>query len=226
MTKARSTQMPSTDTALMQPQEAQQTTVHIGRGINVPMYANKKSEAFAHGPWERIQNAFKMDEVVRNLIPFYERHGYSDVLCEIDRLKPSSELVLALLLRRKGERSTIASRNAKSKLESNRLDQLKEEATLEYLRVRGKKSKDDFSHDFSLELETRKAKALRRLNLSKHRLEEEKTRQAQGGAQLRRKPENVKKLAELQQKVDAAEVTVRFKVYKPSTIRDVWLKGL
>ncbi len=225
MKKFQPTPFPSND-LYAKKNESPRITVHIGGGLNVPLYSSAEAEAFALGAGQKILTAFKMEKVVQALIHVYEQAGYADVIFEIERLNASSELVLALLLQRRNERVKIARQNANSKLKKNHHEQLREEATTQYLSVKTRKNKDDFAHEFSLQLETKKQTALRKLTAAKGRLSEHTSWQAEGGAQRRRKPENVTKLKALREKVQAAETQASFKVYKPSTIRDVWLKGL
>jgi hypothetical protein len=226
MTKERSTSSKRPDPNAIASRGSNRITVQIGNGIAVPLYANQEAEEFALGIGGTILRAFELDEAARNLIRLYERGGYVDVLNEVVRLDAVPELVLALLLQRRKERAKIASENAKSKVQKNGLEQLKMEATRNYLWARDKQNKDDFSHEFSQKLETRKNEAIKSLREAKTLLEAEALRQAGGGAQLRKKQENIQKLNDLAKEVETAELQARFKVYAASTIRDVWLKGI
>jgi hypothetical protein len=226
MTKERSTLSKRPDPNSIARRSSSRITVQIGKGMGVPLYANQEAEEFALGIGGTILRAFKLDETAQNLIRLYERGGYVDVLNEVTRLDAVPELVLALLLQRRKERTKIASKNAKSKVQKNGLEQLKMEATRNYLSARDKQNKDDFAHEFSQRLEARKNEALRSLHEAKTLLEVEALRRAGGGAQLRKKQENTQKLNDLTNKVRTAELQACFKVYAPSTIRDVWLKGI
>jgi hypothetical protein len=226
MTNTPTTSLQLTDPNLVAGQDSKRVMVQISDGILVPLYANEPVERFALGMGQKILSAFKLDNAARDLIRLYEQGGYVDVLAEIERINAPQELLLALLLRRREERSTIARMNAKSKLQKNCLEQLRMEATKSYLSPRNRKKKDDFAHEFHQKLETRKNEAVRKLSEAKRLLEEENVRHTDGGAQFRKRPENIRKLNELKAVVEAAKAQVNFKVYAPTTIRDVWLKGL